>query len=268
MGELNGVLRLNADLFLHDNICTRVSDRTVKNFPLHWHDYFEIEVVLSGKGKHTLNGKDYAVSRGSAFLIRPTDFHQFSADEEIKILNITFNEKVLNEMYLVHLAYSKRCWVFDFDDETFERIQMTMKLLQEESGTVYEKQLLEYLLHFFIDEDSAAFNEERLGGVYKAIIYLDLHFRKDITLAKLAQRAGFTPTYFSEIFKKITGETYIHRLNHLRLEYACTLLSKGCSVSYACFESGFGSLSNFFTAFKKEYHISPRQFSQKAKNKS
>ena len=54
----------------------------------------------------------------------------------------------------------------------------------------------------------------------------------------------------------------MQRLNNLRLEYAASLLSNTYSVSYACFESGFGSFSNFFTSFKKKYGVSPKEYAK------
>ena len=36
-------------------------------YPVHWHDYFEFEVILDGTGIHTLNDRKYTVSAGSAF---------------------------------------------------------------------------------------------------------------------------------------------------------------------------------------------------------
>ena len=85
---------------------------------------------------------------------------------------------------------------------------------------------------------------------------------ENIGALALAKEAGFHAMYFSSIFKRATGESYVQRLNHLRLEYAATLLANNYSVSYACFESGFGSLSNFFTAFKKKYGMGPREYAK------
>ena len=108
---------------------------------------------------------------------------------------------------------------------------------------------------------------EQLSGIKRALLYLEVHFKERIDLETLAREAGFHPMYFSSIFKKATGESYVQRLNHLRLEYAATLLANHYSVSYACFESGFGSFSNFFTSFKKKYGISPKEYAKQKQKK-
>ncbi len=46
-------------------------------------------------------------------------------------------------------------------------------------------------------------------------------------------------------------------LNKKRLALASALLDGGVSVATACYEAGFGSLSNFSKAFKAEYGIAP-----------
>ena len=83
---------------------------------------------------------------------------------------------------------------------------------------------------------------------------------KKITLEDISAAAGYHPTYFSELFAKITGETYSNMLTNLRIGHAKSMLANGFSVSDACFLSGFGSLSNFLEIFKKKCKMSPREY--------
>ena len=97
---------------------------------------------------------------------------------------------------------------------------------------------------------------------------MELHFKERVTLSDLAAEAGYHPTYFSELFKKTTGETYIEKLTKLRIGHARTMLASGFSVFDACFLSGFGSLSGFAAAFKKACNMSPREYKKLYGNKS
>lgn len=239
-----------------------VSRRRMESFPLHWHDYFEIEIIIDGRGKHLLNGKEYPLGVGSAYLLKPTDYHSIEADGEIEVWNVTFREGLLNEAMQLSLLHSDGLKLQTLEGERMESALMAMRLLDIEcrGDGEYKRQMLEYLLHFFVDKRSKKLNRQQLSGINKALIYMEFHFREPITLGMLAKEAGFNPTYFSELFKQTTGESFIDKLNSLRLEYACTLLANNYSVSYACFESGFGSMSNFFTAFKKRYGMSPKEY--------
>ena len=42
---------------------------------LHWHDYFELEIILEGHGKHHFNDSVYDLHPGNAYIVTPIDFH-------------------------------------------------------------------------------------------------------------------------------------------------------------------------------------------------
>ena len=50
-------LRLHRDQYLGKNMHVRVEQRSASSFPLHTHEYFEIESVMKGKGRQWLNGR-------------------------------------------------------------------------------------------------------------------------------------------------------------------------------------------------------------------
>lgn len=258
--------RFDADSFIGSKSDIKVMHRKANKCPLHWHDYFEFEIITAGHGIHILNGKEYEISEGSAYLIFPTDFHEVSVKSPISLYNISFRENMLDEKVLLKLLSQTTNKVQQLSEDIYDKMVSVAKLLKSEceSNDLYSKILLEYLLHFYSDMSiSHSSKSEQLSGIKKAMIYMELHFREKLTLTQIAEQAGFNPSYFSVLFKKITGGTYLTRLNNLRLEYACTLLLSGCTVSYACFESGFTSMSNFYTSFKKKYKISPSEYAAK-----
>ena len=94
----------------------------------------------------------------------------------------------------------------------------------------------------------------------RAILYVETHFRENPSLADAAEQACLSPVYFGNLFKQITGETYINFLNARKVSCAKMLLESGCSVTEACFASGFGSLSGFLHAFKQKTGVSPEKY--------
>ncbi len=270
MPQTENFPRLSAKDYLRDDKEVRVNTRRVKDrFLLHCHDFFEVEIILEGQGTHILNGKEYPLSAGSAYLVKPTDIHEIIAVGELAICNIVFKESLLSDTMTLALLHLDSQNLLSLAPKDFESMVIAARLLENEceTGSVYQKQILEYLLHFFTEDTLPHQKTEQLSGIKRALLYLEVHFKERIDLATLAKEAGFHPMYFSSIFKKATGESYVQRLNHLRLEYAASLLSNNYSVSYACFESGFGSFSNFFTAFKKKYGISPKEYAKAKQRK-
>ncbi len=245
-----------------------------KGFHTHWHTFFEMEIITSGKGIHNLNGVQSEIKKGSIYLLGPTDFHGFYAPSSISIINISFDEEMLTDDVLSFLISSAPKKAYDLDKDDYNRIIMATKLLQHEceSGGRCKKELCQYILSFFTRnmniENLDFINHAQLSGIRKSILYLEMHFREKLTLQTLAKQAGFNPTYFSELFKKVTGETYVERLNTLRSGYAAMLLSEGFPVNEACFMSGFGSLSNFLSVFKSKFGSTPSQYRAEQSKKS
>ena len=92
--------------------------------------------------------------------------------------------------------------------------------------------------------------------------------RKERPLDAVAKEVGYTPAYFSRLFKRVTGKSYIEMLTKYRLGYARNLLANGFSVADACYSSGFGSLTAFQDAFRKKYNTSPSTYKKNANSKS
>lgn len=242
-----------------------------KDFPMHWHNFFEIEILLSGKGTCIINDKEYDLSEYNMFFLTSTDFHYIKITDEARFINISFDVNMLNERDSSFLILSGAERGYNLSADKYERIISAAMLLQHECDTngICQKQLLEYILSYISqkseDHSSYSASSEQYKGIKKATIFMELHFRENITLKQIAKEAGYHPAYFSEIFKKITGESYIEALTRLRLAYAKSLLANGFSVADACFLSGFGSLSNFYTLFKKKFGSSPSGHTKKAK---
>ena len=241
------------------------------DYPLHWHNYFEIEIIIDGTGSYIFNGTAYSINKGDAYLLTPVDFHEIEASSPVELINISFDEMWLSESMRTFLYTTDFTKTRRFDTRDYERLIMAVELLRHECKTDGPciNQLLEYLLSRFILHDTKQYdsvaNQVHLTGIKKAVAYIELHFREKVTLQQISAMSGYNPTYFSELFRKLTGESYIERLTSLRINYAKALLTSGLSVSDACFESGFGSLSNFLVAFKAKCGMSPSEYRKKHK---
>ncbi|MDN5204238.1 AraC family transcriptional regulator [Fulvivirgaceae bacterium BMA10] len=101
----------------------------------------------------------------------------------------------------------------------------------------------------------------RLNKVYE---FLAQNFQQDISLQTIASLTSMNPSSFCRYFKKIHSKTLSDYINDIRVGHACKLLQENAkSVCQICFESGFGSLSNFNRQFKKRKDISPKAYAKK-----
>ncbi|MBR2460015.1 MAG: helix-turn-helix domain-containing protein [Clostridia bacterium] len=236
----------------------------------HWHDYFEIEILTEGELIHTLNGVPRELSAKSAYIVTPTDFHLVRPKTKAELWNISFSEDAISEKRFCSLMSVDRPSHFQLDGETATRVSTLAELIsaeaeREDGGC--SKELLECLLTVIFRSGDTQLpqnpSSDQLSGIKKAILYLELHFRESPSLNQVAEQAGFHPHYLSELFKKVTGQSYTERLNALRIGCAKTMLSSGFSVTESCYRSGFGSLSNFLLVFKKQTGVSPDEYKKR-----
>ena len=94
-----------------------------------------------------------------------------------------------------------------------------------------------------------------------------MHCRDDITVQEVASLLGFSSGYFSTLFRKNIGSTFVQFLNDLRLEYSKNLLLYDkFAINEVCVMSGFKSYSNFLKAFKNKFGILPKEYRNNIKS--
>lgn len=255
---MSGEKRLTSDRYIGHGKHIEVGRQFASSYPLHAHEFFEAEVVISGEGKHVLNGVEYPIQAGSAYVLSPSDFHSVEIKDGglMEVYHIALDETVIPSHILQAVYNGNVCRVLG--TEEMYRVTTACELMCKEFFSWgYHKPLCDYVL-------SMLTRSNRIRGeitpVRKAILYVETHFRENPSLAEAAEQACLSPVYFGNVFKQITGETYISFLNARKVTCAKMLLESGCTVTEACFASGFGSLSGFLHTFKKREGISPEQY--------
>ncbi len=94
-----------------------------------------------------------------------------------------------------------------------------------------------------------------------AVEYIRQNFDKPLTVEKIADKTGISPSYLYAIFKKEFGISPIAYLNNIKLSHACMLLE--CtekSISRIAEECNIYDQYYFSKLFKKKYGSSPLQY--------
>ena len=251
-------LRLHRDQYVGRDMHIRVEQREADSFPMHSHEFFEIEIVLDGEGVQWLNGRELALRAGSVYFLTPADFHRVEAGEGMRIWNLSFDEAVLQSLLPAHHAVG---FFRQVGADVLERLDTVCRLLAQEQQ--WEARVRPLMAYFMQIAAPATIKHLSDDPVQRGMRYVQTYFREDPTLADVAAQVCLSPVYFGNLFKKVTGETYVSYLNTCKVNCAVMLLENGVSVSQACFESGFGSLSGFLYAFKQKKGISPGEYQKK-----
>ncbi len=245
---------------------------------LHWHDYYELELIVGGKGAHVFNGERYPLGRGCAYLLTPKDFHTVieSEEEPLALYNINFNEQILPPDILQQLTNAPRGITVRFDEGDTQRFSaLCDEMIAESNGEGAHRrellsalftQLLIALIRRGAANESLDSKQPQQPRVGRVIAHLKAHFREPITLAECARMVYLTPNYLGEIFFRETGMRFQDYLRRLRFDYAVDLLRMtDITVDAISYHAGFPSASYFASLFRREYGITPTQYRSRLK---
>lgn len=96
--------------------------------------------------------------------------------------------------------------------------------------------------------------------VRKCICYINENLNTRITVAELSEICGISSDYLSQIFKEEIGENLSSYIIRKKLEAAKSMLMQKKTSGEICKALCFSSQSHFITAFKKYYHMTPKEY--------
>lgn len=100
------------------------------------------------------------------------------------------------------------------------------------------------------------------GFVSKAIDYVHEHYAdQDLSIDFICNYLGVSSAYFSTVFKKETGKTFVGFLTDYRMDKAVNMLISTDEKTYVIAEKvGYSDPNYFSYVFKKQFGISPSKY--------
>ena len=96
--------------------------------------------------------------------------------------------------------------------------------------------------------------------VAELLAFLEQHLAEDLTLADLAQRAGFTPQHLNRLFRRHLGATPLQIHGDLRLRHAAVLLAEGTrTVKAVAAQVGYADAAYFSRLFTARFGRTPKE---------
>lgn len=111
--------------------------------------------------------------------------------------------------------------------------------------------------HIGIDRENATQNM-----INSAKLLIEKHYSDPLlSVEVLCQHLHITPTYFSTIFKKETGQSYVSYLTRLRMEKAKEFIELSNEKTYVIARKvGYEDPNYFSYVFKKQFGVSPSRY--------
>lgn len=98
-------------------------------------------------------------------------------------------------------------------------------------------------------------------SVDRAIHYIEQNLKQDISIEQLARLMAMSISSLQNKFKQQLGTTVANYIKDRRLHIARSHLERGyCTVTEAAYDAGYNHPSNFSSAFKKAFGVSPQAF--------
>lgn len=140
--------------------------------------------------------------------------------------------------------FYNKAFIFDWDGTRPSTYEAIINVAQNSLNKV------------FIEEQAYSSNMAE-----KTKKYMDANFRLPMTIEQICTELKFSWAFMTREFRKVYGLSPVEYRHKVRLFNAIYLLSKGFSVTNACLDSGFSSISQFNIQFKRFFGTQPINYS-------
>jgi AraC-like DNA-binding protein len=260
--------------------------KTEFNFPVHYHEEYELNFIENAKGVRRVVGSSMEeIDNLELVLVGPNIPHAWFTykckSENIFEVTIQFHRDLFDEVFLkrnqlnfIRTLFERSLKGVSFSRRTIERVAPRLKAMAEKEGFDSVLELMAVLHDLSLSPDSRTLSDEVTYNteliyndsqrVEKVVDFINEHFSRTIRLAEAAELVDMAETAFSRFFKAKTGITFVDYLNDIRIGHASRLLidTKG-PVAEIAQECGFTSLTNFNRIFKKRKGLVPKDFREK-----
>lgn len=241
----------------------------------HWHRSVEIFAVFDGNLEFYIDEKKTVLAAGEFVIVNSNEIHSIVAREpnQTVVLQMplgTFEAYYTDEQFIcfTHSDRGQDAFVMQLVRDMFVTYQ------EKKTGYELKVQSLYYMLIYLMVtryrklevSEEIVRSRRNLGRLSEIISYIKENYTSEISLEKLSEVFGYSPTYLSRMFRKYAHMNYKSYLQSVRLEYAYReLMNTSNSIGEIAEHHGFTDARAFTRAFKTKYGMLPSEY-KKTKN--
>jgi len=253
--------------------------------PMHWHDHFEIALVLEGNGTFMFGRRALAAQPGDVFFIDNSQPHvaHASPDSSLRLLLVLFRPELiaapgcrdLDHGYLAPFRVDERVASRRIrgTSPVAEQVAAVLGQLREtwERHDPADRHLADATLRLAlalaardlgstgaVATRAAADRREQIRPV---LAYVDGHCRDSVTLDDVADLVHVSPSRVRHVFKDVTGVSFKEYVTQVRVaEAKRLLLSTELSVADIARAVSYTNLHQFYKVFYRSCAMSPGEY--------
>ncbi len=244
---------------------------------LHWHREVEINLVVNGELEYLFGGARVVVPVGRIVVFWAMIPHQVVWCAEgtryycvhlplARFLQWQVPHNVTNRLLHGEMVREQDGMRADTDRALFEQWRADLAEVSPDVNHVVllelEARLRRLARSAAVDRSGKAASGDRsLNKLEQMAIFITEHYQDRITVADIAAAAHLHPKYATGLFRDRCGMTLRDYLVQQRLSQAQRLLATtDRNVVDIAFDSGFGSVSQFYEVFTRICGQSPKDF--------
>jgi AraC-like DNA-binding protein len=272
--------------------CFTIFERTKTefDFPLHYHEEMELNLIINAKGAKRMVGDHVGeIDEVELVLVGANLPHVWRTHncKSRKIQEITiqfhkdlFEEKMLkrNQLHFIREMFEKSSRGILFSPTTTQQVINRLKKLRSKQGFDSVLELMSIFHDLSTSRNLQLLSEANFSNVQptyksrrieKVMEYMRQNFDKSIDLSDVSKIANMTEVSFSRFMKTQTGIGFIDSLLDIRLAHASRLLiDTNQPISEIAYNCGFNNISNFNRLFKKKKGCTPKQLRENYTNEN
>ena len=245
----------------------------------HKHDYFEIDMILTGSCTVTIDNNMYTMSADDVFSVDPHVSHELRGGDCV-IVSIKFEQSIFEQNLPrpMHPQFNCNSRV-QGESEAFKSLRAIIAQIVKNNAdqqTGYELRnwsLIYDLMDLFYNnfrvkrsEAQDIKNHRYSVRISEITRIIREHYTENLSLSMLADMVHLSPPYLSKFFDQQFGMTFLSYLTRFRLSRAVHELTETTkNIEEISADNGFANSHAFVQAFKKEYNTLPSVYRRKQK---
>ncbi|MBQ4269808.1 MAG: helix-turn-helix domain-containing protein [Clostridia bacterium] len=262
-----------------------------RQFPLlmHCHNYYELNIITGGYGRHYIENNYVDAKIGSVFIVPPNIMHGYTSGDGLEIFHLALSDSFMNKFANELADLAGYSLLFEIEPILRSTVneEFFLRLSQEELASILPEinnlvacENTEYsgiktiknakalsiigTLAFWMHQKKPSANvysTPSTKNIIKSVEYIHENYMDKINVEALAEMCFMSYATLTRYFKKLFNVTPTEYIMNIRIKNAKIMLrTTDKSVSQIAQDCGFFDLSHFSHYFYKYEKTTPVKY--------